>query len=91
MSTDNINAGTTEGHENIDCENHLGEEIIPIISKVIVLERSKVKIISFYYNEILDVLASLLQDENTVQALNPSVITSTAGNVSTHGNSTFCS
>ena len=40
---------------------------------------------------LLDVLASLLQDENTVQALNPSVITSTAGNVSTHGNSTFCS
>ena len=40
---------------------------------------------------LVDVLASLLQDENTVQALNPSVITSTAGNVSTHGKSTSCS
>ena len=60
MSADNINAGTTEGHKNIDCENHLGEEIIPIISKVIVLERSKVKIISFYYNEILLYLMYLL-------------------------------
>ena len=31
MSADNINACTTEGHENIDHgvdENHLGEEII---------------------------------------------------------------
>ena len=53
MSADNINAGTTEEHENIDCENHLGEEIIPIISKVLVLERSKVKIMFLYYNEIL--------------------------------------
>ena len=33
----------------------------------------------------------LLQDENTVQALIPSVITSTAGNFSTHGKSTSCS
>ena len=36
-------------------------------------------------------LASLLHDENTVQALSPSAITSNAGNVSTHGNSTSCS
>ena len=60
MSADNINAGTTEGHENIDCENYLGEEIIPIISKVIVLERSKVKLMSLYYNEILLYLMYLL-------------------------------
>ena len=40
---------------------------------------------------LVDILVSLLKDENTVQALSPSVITSTAGNVSTHGNSTSCS
>ena len=39
-------------------------------------------------------MTPLLQDENTVQALSTvqaSVITSTAGNVSTHGNSSSCS
>ena len=39
---------------------------------------------------LVDILASLLQDKNTVQALSPSVVTSTSGNVSTHGNRTSC-
>ena len=39
---------------------------------------------------LIDIIASLLQDKNTVQALSPSVITSTAGNVSTQGNRTCC-
>ena len=37
---------------------------------------------------LVNILASLLQDKNTVQALSLSVITSTAENVLTHGNST---
>ena len=41
---------------------------------------------------LVNILASLLQDKNTVQALSLSVITSTAENVLTHGNSsTSCS
>ena len=32
-----------------------------------------------------------MKDKNTVQALSPSVITGTAGNVSTHGNNISCS
>ena len=93
MSADNINACTTEGHENIDHgvdENHLGEEIIYSKKQVFNFREKQSKnnvSLSQRDNSSVDILASLLQDENTVHALSPSVIISTAGNISTHSNS----
>ena len=97
MSADNIHACRTEGHENIDHgvdENHLGEETISNNQQIFNSNEKKSKSnVSLWQQgtSLVDILASLLQDKNTVLALSPSVITSTAGNVSTHGNSTFCS
>ena len=95
MSADNINACRTEGHENTDHgvdENHLGEKIISNNKQSFNSREKQSKNVSLSQRDTLvDILVSLLKDENTVQALSPSVITSTAGNVSTHGNSTSCS
>ena len=95
MSADNINACRTERHENIDHgvdENHLGENIVSNNKQSFNSREKQSKYVSLSQRDTLvDTLVSLLQDENTVQALSPSVITSTAGNVSTHGNSTSCS
>ena len=57
-------------------------------SEVLILERNKVKNSVFLSKRdtcLVDILASSLQDENTVQALSRPVITSTTGNASTHG------
>ena len=96
MSADNINACRTEGHGNIDHgvnKNHLGEEIVcnnqqSFNSK----EKQSKNNVSLPQQDtsLVDILASLLQDENTVQALSPSVVTSAVANVSTHGNCTSC-
>ena len=95
MAADNINACRTEGHENTDHgvdENHLGEKIISNNKQSFNSREKQSKNVSLSQRDTLvDILVSLLKDENTVQALSPSVITSTAGNVSTHGNSTSCS
>ena len=99
MPAGNFNAWRTEGQENVDHgvdENHLGEEITSNNKQGFNSreKRSKSKnnvSLSQRHTSLVDILASLLQDENTVQALSPSVITSTAENVSTHGNSTSCS
>ena len=97
MSADNINACRTEGHDNIDHgvdENHLGEEIISNRKQIFNSREKKSKnnaSLSQLYTSFVDILASLLQDEDTVHTFSPSVITSTAGNVSIHGNSTYCS
>ena len=94
MSADNINACRTEGHGYIDHgidENHLGEEIISNNKQSFNSreKRSKNNVsLSQRDTSLVDILASLLKGENTVQALSPSVITSTTGNVSIHGNST---
>ena len=96
MSADNINACRTEGHGKIDHgvdENHLGEEIISNNQQSFNSREKQSKnnvSLSQQDTSLVDILASLLQDENTAQALSPSVITSTAGNVSTHGNRTCC-
>ena len=96
MSVDNINACRTEGQGNIDHgvdENHLGEEIISYNQQSFTSREKQSRnnvSLSQQDTSLVDILASLLQDENTVQALSPSVITSTAGNVSTHGNRTSC-
>ena len=97
MLADNINACRTEGHENIDHGvnvNHLGEGIISNNKQRFDSREKQSKNHVSLSNKIVslvDILAFLLQDENTVQAISPSVITSTTGNVSTHGNSTSCS
>ena len=97
MSVEYINACRTEGHGNIDHgvdENYVGEEIISNNKQSFNHREKKNKknvSLSQQDTSLIDMIASLLQDKNTVQALSPSVITSTAGNVSTHGNSTFCS
>ena len=99
IPADNFNACRTEGQENIDHgvdENHLGEEIISNNKQGFnsreKQSKSKNNIsLSQRGTSLVDILASLLQDENTVQTLSPSVITSTTGNVSTHGNSFSCS
>ena len=96
---DNFNACRIEGQENIDHgvdENHLGEEIISNNKQGFnsreKQSKSKNNIsLSQRGTSLVDILASLLREENTVQTLSPSVITRTAGNVSTHGNSTSCS
>ena len=96
MSVDNINACRTEGQGNIDHgvdENRLGEEIISYNQQSFTSREKQSRnnvSLSQQDTSLVDILASLLQDENTVQALSPSVITSTAGNVSTHGNRTSC-
>ena len=96
MSADNFNACRSEGHESIDHgvdENHLGEEIISSNKKSFnsTKKQSKNNVsLSQRDTSLVDILASLLEDENIVQALSPSDITSTAGNVSTHGKSTSC-
>ena len=96
MSADNINACRTEGHGKIDHgvdENHLGEEIISNNQQSFNSreKQSKDNVPLLQQDtSLIDILTSLLQDKNTVQALNPSVITSTTGDVSTHGNSTSC-
>ena len=96
MSADNINACTTEWHGNIYPgvdENHLGEEIISNNQQSFNSreKQSKDNVPLLQQDtSLIDILTSLLQDKNTVQALNPSVITSTTGDVSTHGNSTSC-
>ena len=96
MSADNINACTTEWHGNIYPgvdENHLGEEIISNNQQSFNSreKQSKDNVPLLQQDtSLIDILTPLLQDKNTVQALNPSVITSTTGDVSTHGNSTSC-
>ena len=95
ISADNINACRTEGHGDIDHgvdEDHLGEEIISNNQQSFNSREKQSKNVSLSQQDtsLVDILASLLQDENTVQALSPSVVTSTAGNVSTHGNRTSC-
>ena len=96
MSADNINTCRTEEHENIYHgvdENHLGEEIISNTKQSFNFwEKQSKNNVPFSQRDtsLVGILASLLQDENTVQALSLSVIASTAGNVSTHGNSTSC-
>ena len=95
ISADNINACRTEGHGNTDHgvdEDHLGEEIISNNQQSFNSREKQSKNVSLSQQDtsLVDILASLLQDENTVQALSPSVVTSTAGNVSTHGNRTSC-
>ena len=65
-----------------------------IISKVLITREKQSKdnvSLSQRHTSLLDLLAFLLQEKNTVQSFSPSVITSTAGNVSTHGNRTSCS
>ena len=64
-----------------------------IISKVLILGRQIKDNVSLSqrHTSLLDLLPFLLQDKNTVQSFSPSVITSTAGNISTHGNRTSCS
>ena len=99
MPADSFNACRTEGQENIDHgvdENHLGEEIISNNNQSFNSREKQSKSknnvsLSNRDTSLVDILASLLRDENTVQASSPSVITSTAGNVSTHWNSTSCS
>ena len=97
MSADNINAFRTEGHENIDHEvheNHLCEKIISNNKQSCNSRKEQIKnnvSLSQRDTSLVDILASLLQHENSVEALSPSVFTSTTGNVSTHGNSTSCS
>ena len=92
MSADNINACRTEVHGNIDHgvdENQLVEEIISNNQQSFNSREKQSKnnvSLSQQDTSLVDILASLLQGENTVQALSPSVITSTAGNVSTHRN-----
>ena len=97
MSTDNFNACRTEGHENIDHEvdeNHLVEQFISNNTQSFNFREKQSKnnvSLSQRDTSLIDILASLLQDENNVQALSPSVIISTAGNSSTHANSISCS
>ena len=89
MPADNFNACRTEGQENTDHgadENHLGEEIISNNKQGFNSREKQSKSknnvsLSQRDTSLVDMLASLLQDENTVQDLSPSVITSTAGNV----------
>ena len=83
MSADNINAYRTEGHEyiyhGVD-ENHLGEEIISNNQQSLNSRQKQSKnIVSLSQQDtsLVNILAPLLQDENTVQALSPSVVTST--------------
>ena len=95
ISPDNINTCRTEGPGDIDHgvdEDHLGEEIISNNQQSFNSREKQSKNVSLSQQDtsLVDILASLLQDENTVQALSPSVVTSTAGNVSTHGNCTSC-
>ena len=95
ISPDNINTCRTEGPGDIDHgvdEDHLGEEIISNNQQSFNSREKQSKNVSLSQQDtsLVDILASLLQDENTVQALSPSVVTSTAGNVSTHGNRTSC-
>ena len=96
MSADNINACSSEGHGNIDLgvdANHLGEEIISNNQQSFNSREKQSKnnvSLSQQNASLVDILASLLQDENTVEALSPLVITSTTENVSTHGNGTSC-
>ena len=83
MSADNIHACRTEGHENIDHgvdENHLGEEIISNYKQSFnSREKESKNNVSLSQRDtfLTDTPASLFQDENTVQALSPSIITST--------------
>ena len=83
MSADNIHACRTEGHENIDHgvdENHLGEEIISNYKQNFnSREKESKNNVSLSQRDtfLTDTPASLFQDENTVQALSPSIITST--------------
>ena len=79
MSADNINTCRTEGQGNIDHgvdENHLGEEIISYNQKSFTSREKQSRnnvSLSQQDTSLVDILASLLQDENTVQALSPSV------------------
>ena len=95
-SAGNINAYRTEGHgyiyHGVD-ENHLGQEIISNNQQFFnSREKKRKNNVSLWQQDtsLVDILASLLQGKNTVLALRTSVITSTAGNVSTHGNCTSC-
>ena len=82
MSANNIHACRTEGHENIDHgvdENHLGEEIISNYKQNFnSREKESKNNVSLSQRDtfLTDTPASLFQDENTVQALSPSIITS---------------
>ena len=75
MSADNRYACRTEGHENIDHgvdENHLGEEVISNNKKSFNSREKQIKnnvSLSQRHTSLVDILASLLQDKNTVQAL----------------------
>ena len=97
--SDNFDACRTERQENIDhgvAENHPVEEIISNNKQGFNSRKKQSKSknnasLSQRDTSLIDILASFLQDENTVQASSPSVTTSTAGNVSSHGNSTSCS
>ena len=74
-------------------ENHLGEKIISNNQQSFdSREKQSKNNVSLSQQDtfLVDILASLLQDENNVQTLSPSVIISTAGIFWTHGNSTFC-
>ena len=83
MSADNIHACRTEGHENIDHgvdENHLGEEIISNYKQSFnSREKESKNNVSLSQRDtfLTDAPASLFQDENTVQVVSPSIITST--------------
>ena len=83
MSSDNINVCRAEGHGNIDHgvdENHLGEEIISNSQQSLNSREKQSKnnvSLSQQDTSLVNILAPLLQDENTVQALSPSVVTST--------------
>ena len=73
ISADNINACRTEGHGNIDHgvdEDHLGEEIISNNQQSFNSREKQSKNVSLSQQDtsLVDILASLLQDENTVQA-----------------------
>ena len=99
MSPDNINACTTEEYENIDHgvdENHLGKVTISNNKQGFnSRERQGKNNVSLSRGDtsLVGILAFLLQDGNTVHDISQCVITRTrtAGNVSTHDNSTSCS
>ena len=96
MSADNINTCRTQGHGNTDRgvdDNHLGEKVISNNKQSFNSREKQSKNVSLSQRDtfLVDILASLLRDKSTVQALSPSIITSTAGNVSTNDTSSSCS
>ena len=75
MSADNIYACRTEGHGNIDHgvdEDHLGEEIISNNQQSFNSREKQSKnnvSLSQQDTSLVDILVSLLQDENTVKSI----------------------